>query len=87
MTDAFTGGGAQADRLTTEFHTSITWLVIQTIGRYTLKYGFNIPDWSRRGLRDGTNRLGTLICVAVRLCGGPAVCCSSAAGQLESDLH
>jgi hypothetical protein len=60
VTDAFTGGGAQADRLSTEFHTSITWLLTQTVGRHTLKYGFNVPDWSRRGLRDQTNQIGTL---------------------------
>jgi hypothetical protein len=60
VSDAFTGGGAQADRLTTEFHTSITWLMTQTAGRHTLKYGINIPDWSRRGLRDETNRIATL---------------------------
>ncbi len=60
VTDAFTAGGAQADRLTTEFHTSITWLLTQTVGRHTLKYGFNVPDWSRRGLRDQTNQIGTL---------------------------
>lgn len=60
VTDAFTGGGAQADRLSTEFHTSITWLVTQTTGKHTLKYGFNIPDWSRRGLSDRTNQIGTL---------------------------
>jgi hypothetical protein len=60
VTDAFTGGGAQTDRLSTEFHTSITWLLTQTVGRHTLKYGFNVPDWSRRGLRDQTNQIGTL---------------------------
>jgi hypothetical protein len=60
VTDAFTRGGAQADRLSTEFHTSITWLLTQTVGRHTLKYGFNVPDWSRRGLRDETNQIGTL---------------------------
>ncbi len=60
ITDAFTGGGAQADRLVTEFHTSISWLLTQTIGRHTLKYGFNVPDWSRRGMRDETNRIGAL---------------------------
>jgi outer membrane receptor protein involved in Fe transport len=59
VSDAFTGGGAQADRLTTEFHTAITWLLTQTAGRHTLKYGINIPDWSRRGLSDRTNQLGT----------------------------
>jgi outer membrane receptor protein involved in Fe transport len=60
VADAFTGGGAQADRLSTEFHASITWLLTQTVGRHTLKYGFNVPDWSRRGLSDRTNQLGTL---------------------------
>lgn len=60
VSDAFTGGGAQADRLSTEFHISITWLLTQTSGRHTLKYGVNVPDWSRRGLVDRTNDIGTL---------------------------
>jgi outer membrane receptor protein involved in Fe transport len=60
VTDAFTGGGAQANRLSTEFHTSITWLLTQTSGRHTMKYGINVPDWSRRGLVDRSNEIGTL---------------------------
>ncbi len=60
VSDAFTGGGAQSDRLTTEAHTSITWLISQTRGRHALKYGFNVPDWSRRGLVDRTNEIGAL---------------------------
>ena len=60
VSDAFTGGGAQSDRLATEFHTAITWLITQTVGKHTLKYGINIPDWSRRGLSDRSNQLGTL---------------------------
>ncbi len=60
VTDAFTGGGAQADRLSTEFHTSITWLVTQTAGKHTMKYGINVPDWSRRGLSDRSNQIGTV---------------------------
>ena len=59
VSDAFTGGGAQADALRTEFHTSITWLLTQTARKHTLKYGFNVPDWSRRGLSDRSNTLGT----------------------------
>lgn len=58
VVDAFTAGGAQADGLRTELHTSIAWLLTQTRGRHTLKYGFNVPDWSRRGLSDRSNRLG-----------------------------
>jgi outer membrane receptor protein involved in Fe transport len=60
VNDAFTGGGAQQDRLSTEAHTSITWLLTQTAGKHSMKYGFNVPDWSRRGLSDRTNQLGTL---------------------------
>jgi outer membrane receptor for ferrienterochelin and colicin len=60
VNDAFTGGGAQAYRLATEFHTSITWLLTQSLGNHTLKYGVNIPDWSRRALVDRTNEIGTL---------------------------
>lgn len=59
VSDAFTGGGAQADALRTEVHTSITWLLTQTAGRHTLKYGFNVPDWSRRGFHDRSNFGGT----------------------------
>lgn len=60
VTDAFAGGGAQADRLSTEAHASITWLLVQTAKKHTLKYGINVPDWSRRGLSDRANRIGTL---------------------------
>jgi outer membrane receptor protein involved in Fe transport len=59
VSDAFTGGGAQADRLSTEFHAAITWMLTQTAGRHTLKYGINVPDWSRRGLSDRSNQLGS----------------------------
>jgi len=59
VVDAITAGGAQADNLRTELHTSLTWLLTQTLGRHTLKYGVNVPDWSRRGLSDQSNRLGT----------------------------
>jgi len=59
VVDAFTAGGAQTDGLRTELHTSITWLLTQIQGRHTLKYGINVPDWSRRGLSDRSNRLGT----------------------------
>jgi outer membrane receptor protein involved in Fe transport len=60
VTDAFTGGGAQADRVNTEFHTSLTWMITHTRGRHNLKYGFSLPDWSRRGVRDETNQIGAL---------------------------
>ncbi len=58
VSGSFVGGGAQADSLRTEVHTSIVWLLTQTSGAHTFKYGLNVPDWSRRGLSDRTNDLG-----------------------------
>ncbi len=57
--DSFTGGGAQADILRTEVHTAYNWIFTYSAGKHTIKFGMNVPDWSRRGLRDLTNRLGT----------------------------
>ena len=58
VSGAFIGGGAQADSLRTEVHTSIVWVMTETRGPHTLKYGFNVPDWSRRGLSDRTAQPG-----------------------------
>ncbi len=57
--DAFTGGGAQADRLRTEHHLTLTDIVSWTAGRHTVKAGFQIPDLSRRRFDDNTNTAGT----------------------------
>jgi hypothetical protein len=57
--DAFTGGGAQGDRLQTENHMIFDDIVSWTHGKHTVKTGFNIPDLSRRGLDDNTNAAGT----------------------------
>src|SRR5438093_5184066 len=57
--DAFTGGGAQGDRLQTENHLIFDDIVSWTHGKHTFKSGFNIPDLSRRGLDDNTNSAGT----------------------------
>ena len=56
---AFTGGGAQADRLQTENHTNINDIVSWTVGKHQIKTGINVPDISRRGLDDYTNFGGT----------------------------
>jgi outer membrane receptor protein involved in Fe transport len=57
--DAFTSGGAQADQRTTEDHfnlaESLTWLR----GKHVFKAGFQVPDFSRRGFDDRSNRDGT----------------------------
>ncbi len=57
--DAFTGGGAQGDRLQTENHLIFDDIVSWVHGKHTFKTGFNIPDLSRRGLDDNTNSAGT----------------------------
>ena len=46
--DAFTGGGAQGDQLRTEHHFTLTEMLTWSAGRHTVKWGMNIPDWSRR---------------------------------------
>src|SRR5262245_22373164 len=57
--DAFTGGGAQGDRLQTENHLIFDDIVSWVHGKHTFRTGFNIPDLSRRGLDDNTNSIGT----------------------------
>jgi hypothetical protein len=58
VSDAFVGGGAQADNLRTEGHTAIAWILTQSYRKHTFKYGVNIPDWSRRGYADRAYREG-----------------------------
>ncbi len=57
--DAFTGGGAQADRLQTENHFTFTEVLSYTAGKHSIRTGINVPDISRRGLDDYTNFGGT----------------------------
>jgi hypothetical protein len=57
--DAFTGGGAQNDHSRTEHHFNLTDIVSWTTGRHAMKFGFQIPDWSRRRFDDNTNTAGT----------------------------
>jgi hypothetical protein len=57
--DAFTAGGAQADRLQTENHFTFTEIVSYQAGKHALRGGINVPDISRRGLDDNTNIGGT----------------------------
>jgi outer membrane receptor protein involved in Fe transport len=57
--DAFTGGGAQADGNTSEYHFQLTDSLTRVSGRHILRAGFAIPDFSRRGYNDRTNTAGT----------------------------
>jgi hypothetical protein len=55
----FTAGGAQADSRRTEYHFDGTDFATYASGRHQLSFGIDIPDISRRGLDDFTNRQGT----------------------------
>jgi outer membrane receptor protein involved in Fe transport len=57
--DAFTAGGAQADRLQTENHFTFSEIVSYQAGRHSFRGGIQVPDISRRGLDDNTNFGGT----------------------------
>ncbi len=57
--DAFTAGGAQADQRTTEDHVTVAESLTYVHGRHLVKGGFQIPDFSRRGFDDRSNREGT----------------------------
>ena len=59
VSGAFTGGGAQADFRRTEYHFDGTDIVTYTSGKQEIKFGIDIPDISRRGYDDFTNRAGT----------------------------
>ena len=55
----FTAGGAQADTRRTEYHFDGTDFATYANGKHQLSFGVDIPDISRRGLDDFTNRAGT----------------------------
>lgn len=57
--DSFTGGGAQADFLRTEYHAQLVDMLSYSTGKHLIKGGLNIPDLSRRGLDNNFNALGT----------------------------
>ncbi len=57
--DAFTGGGSQANRRTTENHVQLNEILSWNHGKHFVRGGLNIPDISRRGFSDRTNFGGT----------------------------
>jgi hypothetical protein len=57
--DAFTGGGSQTDRRSSENHVQMNEIFSWNHGKHFVKAGVNIPDISRRGLSDRNNFGGT----------------------------
>jgi hypothetical protein len=59
VSGAFTGGGAQADLARTENTIHVNEVVSWSHGRHYLRFGIQLPQFSRRAVDDRTNRLGT----------------------------
>ena len=57
--DAFTGGGAQANSLRTEYHAQLMETLAYSTGKHLIKGGINVPDLSRRGYDNNLNSAGT----------------------------
>ena len=55
----FTAGGAQADSRRTEYHFDGTDFATYASSKHQVSFGIDIPDLSRRGMDDYTNRAGT----------------------------
>jgi Carboxypeptidase regulatory-like domain/TonB dependent receptor len=55
----FIGGGAQADVARTENTIHVTEVLSWTHGRHYLRFGGQLPQFSRRAVDDQSNRLGT----------------------------
>ena len=56
----FTGGGAQADSSRTENTIHVNEVVSWSHRRHYVRFGVQLPQFSRRAVDDHTNRLGTL---------------------------
>ena len=56
----FVGGGAQADSSRTENTIHVNEVVTWSHGRHYIRFGVQLPQFSKRAVDDHTNRLGTL---------------------------
>jgi outer membrane receptor protein involved in Fe transport len=57
--DAFTGGGGQNDRSTSQHRVGVMDTLTYASGVHVIKAGLNIPEWNRRGNNDFSNTRGT----------------------------
>jgi hypothetical protein len=56
---AFVSGGAQVNQLLTKHHFALTDIATWAHAKHQVEWGFEIPDWARRGLNDNQNFGGT----------------------------
>jgi hypothetical protein len=59
VSGAFSGGGAQVDVRHPELHVHVSENVAVTKRAHFLQFGFQVPDWTRRGIDDRSNFAGT----------------------------
>lgn len=59
ISGTLTAGGAEADSRRTEYHFDGTDFATYANGKHQLSFGIDVPDISRRGMDDFTNRGGT----------------------------
>jgi hypothetical protein len=55
----YAGGSAQNDQLSTEYNLRLNEMMTWTEGQHTVKFGINVPHFSRRVFEDNTDRDGT----------------------------
>jgi hypothetical protein len=55
----YVGGSAQNDQVATEYNLRANEMMTWTMGPHTLKFGVNLPHFSRRVFEDDTDRDGT----------------------------
>lgn len=55
----YTGGSAQNDQLSTEYNLRMNEMMTWTLGPHTLKFGVNVPHFSRHVFEDETDRDGS----------------------------
>lgn len=53
------GGSAQNDQVSTEYNLRASEMMTWTMGPHTLKFGINVPHFSRRVFDDNTDRYGS----------------------------
>ncbi|MGC1362448.1 MAG: carboxypeptidase regulatory-like domain-containing protein [Silvibacterium sp.] len=55
----YVGGSAQNDQVATEYNLRANEMMTWTVGPHTLKFGINLPHFSRRVFEDNTDRDGS----------------------------
>ena len=68
---SFTGGGAQADQARTENTIHVNEVMSWSHGRHYVRFGVQLPQFSRRAVDDHTNRLGTFQFASLANYGAP----------------